>query len=181
LWIYSASTTFHLFPSKNLILNLGVQVLRNQRGQLYPADSISELAVIRHILDTRAVLATNITIQVHHGPYMSILDQIGALYPYMRRHPTLPACYIPPWHTWPEWEVKELYLKHTSPAELWKLEDDAYMTELETIKDTLLERHAKTDVEKADFERIKFSYMRMESGDSYILSGYYGPMAMAGQ
>lgn len=170
LWIYSASSVFHRFPAKNLVVKLGTTVLRDRYGHLHSAAKVPGLAVIKHILDSRAVISSNVTIQVHRAPYMSVLNEIFALHPHMLANPSE----IPPWFHSCEWMVEEQLFKHTTVAGLSKMVEEVYMADLETVKNTLCERHAKTDVEKADFEQIKFSYLEMGSGESCIMVGFNG-------
>jgi hypothetical protein len=166
LWINDASTTFHQLPSKNLIVKLGETVLRDEAGRLYSIDKISELAVIRYILDSRAVTSSRIFIQVHPAPYISIMRHIAALYPHLLANPPHLAGPVPnDLDMSRQYALRNRFRENTKYGELPELETDASMEQLEIIKTMLLERHAKTDVEKADFEQIKFSYREREAWD----------------
>lgn len=74
LWIHDASNTFHQLPSKNLIIALGPRVLRDEAGCLRCIDELPELAVIRYLLDSRAVTSSKVIIQIHPPPYIAIMS-----------------------------------------------------------------------------------------------------------
>jgi hypothetical protein len=170
LWVKSPSAILQRIPANNTVINLQEGALFEPYSSHNP-EHIPDLAVVRSILETRAVTSASVVITILPPALSAIVHHIRAVHPAVKHFP-------PPRHPfsrdfsspWSEYQaIAQLFAFRKADVEkldLYRLTKARY---LECIKASLHKHHAKTDVEKEDFEQIQFAYRPYEAEKSYQL------------
>jgi hypothetical protein len=177
LWVKSPSAILQRIPAKETIINLQEGALFRPHWE-HNLEKIPDLAVVRSILETRAVTSTSIFIVVLPPAHSAVVNYIRAV------HPDLVEGVRPTDHpTWSD-DYSSLNSEYNALTSLfmWKRTDAenrdlpflAGKRYLESIKANLRKHHANTDVEKEDFEQIQFTFRPFEEGEWTAVS--YEPM-----
>jgi hypothetical protein len=153
LRIVSASTTFTGLPAKQLVIILDRAAMYKDDGPLLQrfddltATTVSTLAVFQSILGNRTVLTSSIIVYLPNPPDWSMRHHIETVYPEMVEDMD---------------DTQMIVDKFLRLASTRKIDIICALTRtsyLESARKVLLDHHAKTEEEKADFGEIEFDFM----------------------
>jgi hypothetical protein len=177
VWVKSPSAILQRIPAKNTTINL-------QEGALFDSDcrhdpdKIHGLAVVKSVLETRAVTSSSIVIGILPPARSVIVDYIRAVHPDLLKDWPFPrdnANWFDYYSPNSEYNaMTSLFMWRRTATENRDLPVLAQKRYLEYIKASLRKHHTKTDVEKEDFDQIQFTFRPLEGEEWKELS--YEPM-----
>lgn len=165
LRITSATTNFLGLSARNLVVILDIEALYDDEPDLMEpeevnATTVSTLAFIHSILNTRLVETTSVSVCLPNPPDSAMALHIQALHPGMVTGTTDEHGQI---------VIERLvdkFLRLASSTEIDIMCDLTRASYLVTVTNILSNHHATTPLEVADFQRIKFGY-HVEAFEDY--------------
>jgi len=149
----SASTNFRGLSAKNLVIVLAIEALYMEEPDLpapecLTSTTVATLAIFQHILQSRLVNSSSVSVLLPNPPDSAMFTHIRVLYPEMVVGAATTNSTV------------NRFLRIAFKSQIEIVCDLTKASYLITVTNILLDQHASTPEEVADFQRITFGYQQ---------------------